>query len=32
LNILDISDLAYFSDGQNLVRVRFDATLDDDVP
>jgi hypothetical protein len=32
LNILDVPDLAYFSDGQNLVRVCFDAALVDDVP
>jgi hypothetical protein len=32
LNILDIPDLAYFRDGQNLVGVRFNAVLVDDVP
>jgi hypothetical protein len=32
LDILDIPDLAYFSDGQDLVGVCFDATLGDDVP
>jgi hypothetical protein len=32
LNVLDISDLAHFSDGQDLVRVCFDAVLSDDVP
>jgi hypothetical protein len=31
LNILDIPDLAYFGDGRDLVRVRFDAVLGDDV-
>jgi hypothetical protein len=32
LNILDIPDLAYFRDGQNLVGVHFNAALVDDVP
>jgi hypothetical protein len=32
LNVLDVSDLTYFSDGRNLVGVRFDTALGDDVP
>jgi hypothetical protein len=32
LNILDVADLAYFSDGRNLVGVHFDVMLGDDVP
>jgi hypothetical protein len=32
MNALDVPDLAHFSDGRNLVRVRFDATLSYDVP
>jgi hypothetical protein len=32
LNVLDVPDLAYFSDGRNLVGVRFDTALGDDVP
>jgi hypothetical protein len=32
LNVLDVPDLAYFSDGQDLVGVHFDCTLGDDVP
>jgi hypothetical protein len=32
LGILDITDLAYFSDGWDLVGVCFNATLGDDVP
>jgi hypothetical protein len=32
LDILDILDLVYFSDGQELVGVCLDAALGDDVP
>jgi hypothetical protein len=32
LDILDVPDLAYFRDGQDLVRVCFDVGLGDDVP
>jgi hypothetical protein len=32
LNVLDIPDLDYFSDGKNLIGVRFDTALGDDVP
>jgi hypothetical protein len=32
LNVLDVTDLAYLSDGQNLVGVHLDVTLSDDVP
>jgi hypothetical protein len=32
LNILYIPDLAYFHDGLDLIGVRFNATLGDDVP
>jgi hypothetical protein len=32
LDVLDIHDLAYFSDGRDFVMVCFDATLGDDVP
>jgi hypothetical protein len=32
LNILDVSDLAHFSDGWDLIRASFDAALGDDVP
>jgi hypothetical protein len=32
LDVLDIPDLAYFSDGRYLVGVRFDAMLGDEVP
>jgi hypothetical protein len=32
LNVLNIPDLAHFGNGQNLVRVCFDAALGDDVP
>ncbi len=32
LDILDIPDLVYFSDGRDLVRVYLDAALGDDVP
>jgi hypothetical protein len=31
LNALDVPDLAYFSDGRDLVGVCFDAALSDDV-
>jgi hypothetical protein len=32
LDVLDVPDLAYFSNGQDFVRVLFDAALGDDVP
>jgi hypothetical protein len=32
LNVLNVPDLAYFSDCRNLVGVHFDAMLGDDVP
>jgi hypothetical protein len=32
LNILDVPDLAYFSDGRDVVGVRFNVALGDDVP
>jgi hypothetical protein len=32
LNVLDVPNLIHFGDGRNLVRVCFDASLDDDVP
>jgi hypothetical protein len=32
LGILDILDLAYFSNGRDLVRFRFNAVLGDNVP
>jgi hypothetical protein len=32
LNIFDVPNLAYFSDGRNLVGVHLDAVLGDDVP
>jgi hypothetical protein len=32
LHILDILDLAYFSDGQDPIEVSFDVALGDDVP
>jgi hypothetical protein len=32
LDILDIADLAYFSNGQDVVRTCFDGALGDDVP
>jgi hypothetical protein len=32
LNILYVPDLAHFSDGRDLVGVRFDAVLGNDVP
>jgi hypothetical protein len=32
LNVLDVHDLAYLSDGRNLIGVRLDAMLGDDVP
>jgi hypothetical protein len=32
LDILDIPNLAYFSDGRDLVRICFNAVLGDDVP
>jgi hypothetical protein len=32
LDILGISDLAYFSDSQDFVRICFNATVGDDVP
>jgi hypothetical protein len=32
LNVLDSPDLAYFSDGRNLIGVCFNAALGDDVP
>jgi hypothetical protein len=32
LDVLDVPDLSYFSDGRDFVRVYFDATLGDDVP
>jgi hypothetical protein len=32
LVILDVPDVAYFSDGRDFVRVCFDAMLGDDVP
>jgi hypothetical protein len=32
LDILDVSDLTYFVDGRDLVRVCFDAALGDNVP
>jgi hypothetical protein len=32
LDILDIPDLAYFGDGQDLVMICFNAVLGDDVP
>jgi hypothetical protein len=32
LNMLDVPDLAYFSDGRNLVGVCFEAALGNDVP
>jgi hypothetical protein len=32
MDVLDIPNLAYFSDGRDLVGVRFDAALGDDVP
>jgi hypothetical protein len=32
LNVLDVPDLAYLSDGQNLVGVCLNAALGDDVP
>jgi hypothetical protein len=32
LNVLDVPDLAYFSDGRNLVGVYFDVALGNDVP
>jgi hypothetical protein len=31
LDILDIPDLAYFGDGGDLLRIDFNAALDDDV-
>jgi hypothetical protein len=31
LNVLDAPDLAYFGDGRDLVGVRIDAALSDDV-
>jgi hypothetical protein len=31
VNVLDIPDVAYFGDGQDLVGVHFDAVLGDDV-
>jgi hypothetical protein len=32
LDVLDTSDLAHFGNGQNLIRICFDAVLGDDVP
>jgi hypothetical protein len=32
LDVLDVPDLAYFSNGQDFVGVCFDAVLSDDVP
>jgi hypothetical protein len=32
MNVLNVPDQAHFNDGSNLVRVRFSATLGDDVP
>jgi hypothetical protein len=32
LDVLDIPDLVYFSDGQDLVGIHLDAALGDDVP
>jgi hypothetical protein len=32
LDVLDTSDLAHFGNGQDLVRICFDAVLGDDVP
>jgi hypothetical protein len=32
LNVLNVPDLTHFGNGQNLVRVYFDAVLGDDVP
>jgi hypothetical protein len=32
LNVLDVPELAYFSDGRDLVGVHFDVVLSDDVP
>jgi hypothetical protein len=32
LDILDIPDLAYFSDSRDFVRICFNAMLGDDVP
>jgi hypothetical protein len=32
LDIFYIPNLAYFGDSQDLVRIRFNATLGDDVP
>jgi hypothetical protein len=32
LNVLDVPNLIHFGDGRNLIRVCFDASLDDDVP
>jgi hypothetical protein len=32
LDVLDIPDLMHFDNGQDLVRIWFDAALGDDVP
>jgi hypothetical protein len=32
LNVFNVTDLAQFDDGRNLIRVCFDAALGDDVP